>query len=137
MEFPQDVPILFKGMDAMGEVVARYAFVDLGYGTVDKTTIEDTVKAGVFSFVFFYDTANKRSVTISFEDDFPGRVSTPLIIESKGPNPVEFIEHGYVSFEDMTKEQLAEDDDEDNEDEDDDEDCECCHDEDCECEDCN
>lgn len=110
MEFPQDVPILFKGLDAMGEVVARYAFIDLGYGTVDKVTIADTVKAGVFSFVYFYDTVAKRSLNVCFEDDYPKPVSSPVLLETKGPIPVEFLDHGYVSFEDMTKEQLAEDD---------------------------
>ena len=121
MEFPQDVTILFKGLDAIGEVVARYSFMDLGHGTVDKVTIADTVKEGIFSFVYFYDTVNKRSVNVGFEDDYEPNVSVPRIIESKGPNPVEFLEHGYVSFEDMTKEQLAEDeDDEDDEPEDDD-----------------
>lgn len=121
MEFPQDVTILFKGLDAIGEVVARYSFMDLGHGTVDKVTISDTVKAGIFSFVYFYDTVNKRSINVSFEDDCELSVSVPRILETKGPNPVEFLEHGYVSFEDMTKEQLAEDeDDEDDEPEDDD-----------------
>ena len=119
MEFPADVPILFKALDALGDVVARYAYVDLGNGTVDKVTIADTMKAGVFSFIYFYDTVAKRSVTITFEDDFSGIVANPEILESKGPNPLEFLDHGYVSFEDMTKEELA--DDFDDEDEDDDE----------------
>lgn len=120
MEFPQDVPILFKGLDAMGEVVARYAFIDLGQGTVDKVTVADTIKAGVFSFVYFYDTVAKRSVNVCFEDDYPDAVSSPLLLETKGPNPVEFLDHGYVSFEDMTKEQLADDEDDDDEDDEDD-----------------
>lgn len=117
MEFPDDVPILFKAFDALGNVVARYAYVDLGCGTVDKVTIADTQKAGVFSFTYFYDTVAKRSVTISFEDDFPGTVIRPEILDSKGPNPVEFLDHGYVSFEDMTKEELAEDFDDEDDDE--------------------
>lgn len=118
MEFPQDVTILFKGLDAIGEVVARYSFMDLGYGTVDKITIADTVRDGIFSFVYFYDTVNKRSVTMSFEDDYDQKVGAPRIIESKGPNPIEFLEHGYVSFEDMTKEQLAQEEDEEEEEDD-------------------
>lgn len=117
MEFPDDVPILFKAFDALGELVARYAYIDLGSGTVDKITIADTQKAGVFSFTYFYDTVAKRSVTINFEDDFPGTVARPTLLESKGPNPVEFLDHGYVSFEDMTKEELAEDFDDEDDDE--------------------
>lgn len=121
MEFPQDVPILFKGLDPMEEVVARYALVDLGCGTVDSVTIQDTMKAGVFSFVYFYDTVSRKSVNISFEGDYEGRVDTPFILEAKGPNPVDF-ENGYVSFEDMTKEELREADENDDDEEPDDED---------------
>jgi len=130
MEFPQDVQILFKALDAMDQVVARYALIDLGFGTVDKVTIADTIKAGVFSFVYFYDTTSKKSVNVTFEGDCDQKVLHPVLIDVKGPNPIEF-EKGYVSFEDMTKEQLAEDfDDEDDCECDDCSDCEDCHDED-------
>lgn len=108
MDFPQDVPILFKALDPMDEVIARYALVDLGYGTVDTVTIGDTMKAGVFSFVFFYDTMQKKSVTITFEGDCDTNVSKPSLLQSKGPNPVDF-ENGFVSYEDMSAEELAED----------------------------
>jgi len=108
MEFPQDVPILFKGLDPMDGVVARYALIDLGYGTVDKVTLGDTMNAGVFSFVYFYDTVAKKSVTITFDGDCDAPVDRPRLLESKGPNPIEF-ENGFVSYEDMTAEQLAED----------------------------
>lgn len=108
MEFPQDVPILFKALDPMDEVLARYAFVDLGHGTVDSVTIQDTIRSGAFSFVYFYDTVSKKSVTISFDGDSDTSVEKPSLLESKGPNPIEF-ENGFVSFEDMSAEQLAED----------------------------
>ena len=108
MDFPQDVPILFKALDPLDNVIARYAMVDLGFGTADKVTIQDSIKAGAFSFVFFYDTISKKSVTITFEGDCDTPVSKPSLLESKGPNPIEF-ERGFVSFEDMSAEQLAED----------------------------
>ena len=41
LEFPMDQPILFKALDEEGAVVARYALVDLGFGTVDAVTIAD------------------------------------------------------------------------------------------------
>ncbi|MCQ2178138.1 MAG: hypothetical protein MJY42_04560 [Bacteroidales bacterium] len=117
MEFPMDVPILFKALDPMDNVLGKYALVDLGYGTVDKVTINDTVKAGAFSFIYYYDTVNRKSVNITFDGDSEVPVAAPTLLDSKGPNPVEF-EKGYVSFEDMTKEQLADDfDDEDDDDE--------------------
>ena len=100
MEFPQDQLIMFKALSADGNVVARYGLFDLGAGTVDKVTVQDTVEAGVSSFIYFYDVLNKKSVIITFEgiEDRPG--TTPAVIESKGPNPIEF-ENGYVAFEDL------------------------------------
>ena len=89
MEFPQDQLIMFKAMDAGGGVVARYGLFDLGSGTVDNVTVAQTVKAGVASFLYFYDVPNRKSVIVTFEG-----------VEEKGPNPIEF-ENGYVAFEDL------------------------------------
>lgn len=127
LEFPMDQPILFKALDASGNVVARYALIDLGFGTVDNVCIADTIKAGAVSFVYFYDVKAKKSVIISLEGEAQGSVSSPKLIESKGPVPAEF-ENGYVAFEDLPAEKRrlpGEDDeldDEDDEDYDDDED---------------
>lgn len=134
LEFPMDQPILFKGLDAGGQVVARYALMDIGYGAVDSVTIADTIKAGVQSFVYFYDIQNKKSVIITLEGEAEGEhVTSPKLVESKGPVPAEF-ENGYVAFEDMPEEKrrlpgpsLAgsdedEDDDDDEEEDEDDED---------------
>lgn len=104
LEFPMDQPILFKAMDAEGQVVARYALMDIGYGAVDSVTVADTVKAGVQSFVYFYDIQNKKSVIITLEGEVPGEhVTAPKLVETKGPVPAEF-ENGYVAFEDMPEE---------------------------------
>lgn len=130
MEFPMDQPILFKAFDAEGNVIARYALIDLGFGTVDNITIEQTIKAGAVKFVYFYDIASKKSVTITLESAEKGNGGLPAIIESKGPNPIEF-ENGYVAFEDLPEQHRKlpglsaspEDDDEDlDEDDEDDED---------------
>lgn len=100
LEFPVDQPILFKGLDAGGNVVGRWALVDLGNGTVDQVRISDTIRQGVQSFVYFYDIASKKSVTITLEGDADKPVSVPVLVESKGPVPLEF-ENGYVAFEDL------------------------------------
>ena len=130
LEFPMDQPILFKAMDAEGAVAARYALMDIGFGAVDNVTIADTVKAGVTSFVYFYDIASKKSVIITLEGETPEKTATPRLLESKGPIPLEF-ENGYVAFEDLPEERRRlpgearrgggdedEDDDEDDDDED-------------------
>ena len=138
LEFPMDQPILFKALDATGGVVARWALMDLGAGTVDQVKISDTVKMGVASFVYFYDIASKKSVIITLEGEAGKPVLSPTLIESKGPIPLEF-ENGYVAFEDLPDDHRRlpgerskshpddedfddEDDDEDDDDEDDDED---------------
>lgn len=102
MDFPQDQMVLFKGLDQAGTVIARYGIFDLGSGTIDSVTIEQTLKAGIVSFIYFYDTVNVKSVTLTCEGEAEprGDVVYPLLVESKGPNPSEF-ENGYVAYEDL------------------------------------
>ena len=107
MEFPQDQLIMFKALDADGGVVGRYGLFDLGSGTVDQTSLDKAVQAGTVSFVYFYDVTNRKSVIVTVEGEAPGlRVSpdSPVLAESKGPNPIEF-ENGYVAFEDLPEKQ--------------------------------
>lgn len=103
LEFAPDQPILFKALDAEGVVVARYALVDLGSGTVDQVSLSKTIKEGVTSFVYFYDVVSKKSVNITLEGEEIGSEQGVSLIEAKGPNPVEF-ENGYVAFEDLPEE---------------------------------
>ena len=103
MEFPQDQLILFKGLDSSGNVVGRYGLFDLGDGAADEITIAKSIKDGIASFVYFYDITSKKSVTLTFEGEADGTVDAPVIVESKGPNPIEF-ENGYVAFEDLPEE---------------------------------
>ena len=124
LEFPMDQPILFKALDEEGAVVARYALVDLGFGTVDAVTIADTVKAGVRSFVYFYDIEAKKSVIVTLEGECGELTQLPKLLDSKGPVPAEF-DNGYVAFEDLPEERrklpgesVSDDDDDDDDDDD-------------------
>jgi hypothetical protein len=123
LEFAQDQIIMFKALDVTGGVVARYGLFDLGAGTVDCVSLEDAVKAGADSFVYFYDVTNRKSVILTVEGEAEGvRVASLVLKESKGPNPIEF-ENGYVAYEDLPERQRylpgeePEDEDEDFEDE--------------------
>lgn len=125
LEFTVDQPILFKAFDAKGDVAARYALQDLGSGTVDAVSIAQTVADGIVKFVYFYDIAARKSVTITLEGEELGNVSAPTIVDTKGPVPLEF-ENGYVAFEDLPQQQrkipglgLVDGDDDDDDDEDD------------------
>ena len=132
LEFTVDQPILFKAFDAAGNVAARYALQDLGSGTVDAVSVAKTVRDGVVKFVYFYDIAARKYVIITLEGEEPGSVSSPTIVDTKGPVPIEF-ENGYVAFEDLPQQHrrlpgqnaggdVDDDDEDDDEDEDEDED---------------
>lgn len=106
MDFSHDQLIQFKGLDENGNLVARYGMFDLGAGAVDEVTVEETVNKGIARFTYFYDVTDRKSVIVTFEgevEEEPGK-TYPALVESKGPNPVEF-ENGYVAYEDLPDEQ--------------------------------
>ena len=117
MDFPQDQVVLFKAFAPNGDVAARYSvFQDFGLGTIDSVTFGECHKREEDKFIYFYDTTNVKSVIVTFEGE--GKLSPiaiyPLLVETKGPNPIEF-ENGYVAFEDLPadkKKDPEEDDDE-------------------------
>jgi hypothetical protein len=121
MDFPQDQVVLFKAFDKAGNVAARYSvFTDFGFGTIDHVTIAESLKRGEVKFVYFYDTTNVKSVIITFEGEADPRRNEiyPLLVETKGPNPIEF-ENGYVAFEDLPDDKKKDPDDDDFDDDDD------------------
>ena len=123
MDFPQDQVVLFKAFDKDGEVAARYSvFTDFGFGTIDHVTAEQCHKRGEDKFIYFYDTTNVKSVIVTFEGVAEERrnVIYPLLVETKGPNPIEF-ENGYVAFEDLPDDKKKDPDDDDFEELDDEE----------------
>ena len=116
MDFPQDQIVLFKSFDPAGNVAARYSITDLGFGTIDDVTCGSCHKREEDKFIYFYDTTNVKSVIVTFEGEGEPRLKAiyPLLVETKGPNPIEF-ENGYVAFEDLPddKKKDPEDDDDD------------------------
>ena len=119
MDFPQDQLVLFKAFDRNGDVSSRYGVFDLGAGTIDEVTAGQCHRKGEDKFVYFYDTTNIKSVIVTFDGEADPRTNViyPLLVESKGPNPIEF-ENGYVAFEDLPDEKRKDPDDEDFDDDD-------------------
>ena len=106
MDFSHDQLIQFKGLDADGELVARYGMFDLGAGAADEVSVADTVKKGIASFCYFYNATDRKSVIVTYEGEVepvPGRIY-PALVEQKGPDPEAF-ENGYVAYEDLPDEQ--------------------------------
>ena len=120
MDFPQDQVVLFKSFNAYGDVAARYSvFQDFGFGTIDHVTAGQCHKRGEDKFIYFYDTTNVKSVIVTFDGTGEERSHAiyPLLVETKGPNPIEF-ENGYVAFEDLPDDKKKDPDDDDFEDDD-------------------
>ena len=121
MDFPQDQVVLFKSFDERGNVAARYSvFQDFGLGTIDHVTAEQCHKRGEDKFIYFYDTTNVKSVIVTFDGEGEERPNAvyPLLVETKGPNPIEF-ENGYVAFEDLPADKKKDPEDDDFDDDDD------------------
>jgi len=122
MEFPVDQVVLFKGFDTLGNLIARYATLDMGDGSIDRVSVAHAVAAGITEFVYFYDTTNKKSVIVTLVGPGESNVDKPTLVFEKGPIPEEFL-NGYVAFEDLPPEKRVqpsvEDDDIDDEDLDD------------------
>ena len=120
MDFPQDQIVLFKSFDPAGNVAARYSITDLGFGTIDDVTCGACHKREEDKFIYFYDTTNVKSVIVTFDGEGEERRNAiyPLLVETKGPNPIEF-ENGYVAFEDLPDDKKKDPDDEDFDDDDD------------------
>lgn len=132
MDFPMDQIVLFKAVNPDGSAIARYSVQNMGKGTIDEVTLGECHKRGEDSFVYFYDTTNRKSVLVNCEGEVAERSGAvyPELVETKGPNPVEF-ENGYVAYEDLPedkkrniirKEEGNWDDEDDFDDEEDDED---------------
>ena len=121
MDFPQDQLVLFKAFDQDGAVSARYGIFDLGSGTIDTVTAGECHKKGEDQFLYFYETTNVKSVIVTFDGEggvVRKNAIYPLLVESKGPNPIEF-ENGYVAFEDLPDDKKKDPDDDDFDDDDD------------------
>jgi hypothetical protein len=106
LDFAHDQLIQFKALDNAGGLVARYGLFNLGAGAVDEVSLADTVEKGVASFIYFYDVTNRKSVIVTFEgesEEVEG-VEYPRLVETKGPNPIDF-ENGYVAYEDLPDDQ--------------------------------
>ena len=87
---------------------------------IDSVSAGECHKRGEDKFIYFYDTTNVKSVIVTFEGEGDMRKNAiyPLLVETKGPNPIEF-ENGYVAFEDLPDDKKKDPDDDDFDDDDD------------------
>lgn len=90
--FTPDQITLFSTLDANGKVLRRFGFFDLGDGTMDKVTVEDTLKAGEEILRYTYNVGLKLSIILTYcgEVEMNPRTIYPALVAEKGCNPNQF-----------------------------------------------
>ena len=126
MDFPYDQVVLFKAFSIDGRLLGRFATFDVGDGSIDDVTIDQVLELGACSFVYFYDTINKKSVNINYEGESESEYDSPTLISASGPNPDAYSDPLYILQAEAAEKakrmqaEGVEDDDDDDEDEDED-----------------
>jgi hypothetical protein len=94
LDFDDSQQSVFFLLDANGKKIESYSLFDMGYGAMDAVTLEDLNSKGMTNLLYTFDFFNNRSLYIEFqgETDALPRVSYPVVAQSKGDAPGQFIE---------------------------------------------
>jgi hypothetical protein len=97
--FSPDQMALFRGVDKDGVVLRKYGLFDLGDGSMDTVTLEDTLKRGEVSLQYVYNIQMNLYIVLTFvsEERLVIKESYPRLMVEKGPNPDQFS----ASYEDF------------------------------------
>lgn len=90
--FVPDQMVAFKGIDNKGKVISVYGLFDMGDGTMDSVSVEDTYKRGETKLVYVYDLHNDKVIELDFVETLEEerRASYPRLVAEKGRNPDQF-----------------------------------------------
>jgi len=92
MSFVPDMMVLFQGLDANGKVLHEYGLFDMGDGSIDNVSIEETGKRGDVNLRFVYNLSMNLYLNFSFEGctDADARAEYPRVTDEKGHAPQQF-----------------------------------------------
>ena len=90
--FVPDQMVAFKGVNDKGKTAAVYGLFDMGDGTMDSVSVEDTYKKGESKLVYVYDLHNDKVIELEFVETLneERRASYPRLVAEKGRNPDQF-----------------------------------------------
>lgn len=90
--FVPDQMVAFKGVNGNGKITSIYGLFDMGDGTMDSVSVEDTYKKGESKLVYVYDLHNDRFIELDFVETLEEerRASYPRLVAEKGRNPDQF-----------------------------------------------
>lgn len=92
LSFAPDQMICFRGMGADGKVKSIYGLFDMGSGTIDGVSVEDTLRKGESSIVYVFDLKRNHYVVLTFEEEVEQKMhaSYPRLVAEKGRAPEQF-----------------------------------------------
>ena len=92
LDFAPDQMVLFRGLDAVGNIKSEYGLFDMGDGSMDSITIEDLLAKKENLFLYVFDVRKDRSILFTFVEEVNEhpRASYPRLTAEKGRNPDQF-----------------------------------------------
>lgn len=90
--FAPDQMILFEGYDSQGRMTGEYGLFDMGDGSMDRVTFEQTLAKEESELHFVFDMRNDRWLKLEYvgEGDFSPMRAYPYLVEEKGSAPDQF-----------------------------------------------
>jgi hypothetical protein len=94
LDFDDSQQSVFFLLDENGKKLESYSLFDMGYGAMDAVTLENLCNKGMKNLLYTFDFFNDRSLSIEFqgETEVVPRVYYPVVIQSKGNAPGQFVE---------------------------------------------
>lgn len=96
LDFAPDQMVAFRGVGADGKTRSEYGLFDMGDGSMDMVTVEQTLKKGETDLLYVFDIRKDRVIRLTLMGEVPEspRASYPRLVAEKGRNPEQFA-NGY------------------------------------------
>jgi len=92
MGFVPDMMVLFQGVDENGKVAREYGLFDMGDGSIDNVTLDDSMKKGDVALRFVFNLSMGLYMDLTFLGEVPCdiREKYPRMTAEKGHAPQQF-----------------------------------------------
>jgi len=107
LDFTPDLMSMFEGIDKNGKKGSQYGLFDIGDGSMDSVTLEDTIDRGFTKLNYIFDLKQPRFFILEFikEEEEDPRTVYPDTLNEKGRNPDQFSEkyEDYVDYQESSQ----------------------------------
>lgn len=100
LDFAPDQMVIFRGLDAAGNIKSEYGLFDMGDGSMDSVTLSYALKKGEETIQYVFDIRKDRFIILTFigtSEEHP-RAHYPRLTAEKGRNPDQFAK-GYEDLD--------------------------------------